>query len=48
MYRADAKYGGVPVHGRGNCYSAVKNYVSAMGHIDVALTGKSNIRGNKG
>ncbi len=44
VYRADAKYGSVPVHGRGNGYSAAKNYVAAMGHIDEALTGKSNIR----
>jgi len=44
VYRADAKYGSVPVRGRGNGYSAAKNYVSAMGHIDEALTGMSNIR----
>ena len=48
VYYADAKYGSVPVHGRGNGYSAAKNYVSAVQHIDEALTGKSNIKSNKG
>ena len=47
VYYADAEYGSVPVHGRGNGYSAAKNYVSAVQHIDDALTGKSNIKGNK-
>ena len=47
VYYADAKYGSVPVHGRGNGYSAAKNYVSAVQHIDDALTGESNIKSNK-
>ena len=47
VYYADAEYGSVPVHGRGNGYSAAKNYVSAVQHIDDALTGKSNIKSNK-
>ena len=46
VYHADAKYGGVPVHGRGNGYSYAKNCVSAIGHIDEALTGKTNIKGS--
>ena len=46
-YLADAKYGSVSVRGRGVGYSSAKNFVSAMGHIDEALTGKSNIRKSK-
>ena len=46
VYYADAEYGSVPVHGRGNGYSAAKNYVSAVQHIDDALTGESNIKSN--
>ena len=39
-YSADAEYGGVLVRGRGCGYSAVKNCVSAIKHIDKQLTTK--------
>ena len=42
-YSADAEYGGVLVRGRGCGCGSVKNFVSALQHIDKQLMAKTNI-----